>query len=249
MRLRNKVALVTGGSRGIGAAAVRAFAREGAQVAYSCKQAAGLAAHADLENAGCRGFLADLADPAAPEALIATVLDAFGRIDILINNAGVISRAGEWELDPAEWDRVQGVNVRAVFFASRAAARSMRERGAGSIVSVSSIAGQHGGIAAENTVLYADPNIPGTADRIGWRLRRVVDVLGFLERRCQQPIEIGVVETQQLEIEGFIFQRRHLAAPLPGQPPANRARRRYPEPLRRFAPRQPTLHRLNNPAP
>jgi len=75
------------------------------------------------------------------------VLQAFGRIDILVNNAGVVSRAGEWDLDPDEWDRVHAVNVRAVFFLSRAAALSMRDRKAGSIVNVSSIAGQHGGIA------------------------------------------------------------------------------------------------------
>lgn len=69
------------------------------------------------------------------------------RIDVLVNNAGMVSRASEWDLDPAEWDRLHAVNVRAVFFLSRAAARSMRERGAGSIINVSSIAGQHGGVA------------------------------------------------------------------------------------------------------
>jgi 3-oxoacyl-[acyl-carrier protein] reductase len=143
-RLDGKVALVTGGTRGIGAAVVRAFADEGARVAFSGTSAASLATGSAAHG---RGFVADLTDKAAPDRLIEAVLGAFGRIDILVNNAGVISRAGEWDLDPDEWDRVHAVNLRAVFFLSRAAALSMRERKAGSIVNVSSIAGQHGGIA------------------------------------------------------------------------------------------------------
>jgi 3-oxoacyl-[acyl-carrier protein] reductase len=65
----------------------------------------------------------------------------------VVNNAGVISRAGEWDLTPDEWDRVHAVNLRSVFFISRAAALAMRAAGQGSILTVSSIAGQHGGIA------------------------------------------------------------------------------------------------------
>jgi 3-oxoacyl-[acyl-carrier protein] reductase len=75
------------------------------------------------------------------------VLDRFGRIDILVNNAGVVSRIGEWDLTPEEWDRVHAVNLRATFFVSRDAAKSMRDSGGGAILNVSSIAGQHGGIA------------------------------------------------------------------------------------------------------
>ena len=146
-RLDGKVALVTGGTRGIGASVVQAFAEAGARVAFSGTSAASLGKIGDVLGANGRGFVADLADPAAPDALIEAVLGAFGQIDILVNNAGVISRAGEWDLDPDEWDRVHAVNVRAVFFLARAAARSMRDRKSGSIVNVSSIAGQHGGIA------------------------------------------------------------------------------------------------------
>jgi 3-oxoacyl-[acyl-carrier protein] reductase len=146
-RLDGKVALVTGGTRGIGAAIVRSFLAEGARVAFSGTSPASIANAGFQAGPDCRGFVSDLADPAAPDALAEAVLAAFGRIDVLVNNAGVISRAGEWELDPDEWDRVHDVNLRAVFFLSRAAARSMRERKAGSILNVSSIAGQHGGLA------------------------------------------------------------------------------------------------------
>ena len=146
-RLDGKVALITGGTRGIGASVVQAFAEAGARVGLSGTSTASLAEIGGSLGANRRGFVADLADPGAPDALMEAVLAAFGQIDILVNNAGVISRAGEWDLDPDEWDRVHAVNVRAVFLLARAAARSMRDRKAGSIINVSSIAGQHGGIA------------------------------------------------------------------------------------------------------
>lgn len=140
-RLSGKVALVTGGTRGIGAGIVRAFAAGGARVAYSGTAASS----ARIENT--EGFIADLGDPQAPAALVQTVVQRFGGLDILVNNAGVGSRASEWELTPEEWDRVHAVNLRAVFFLAREAAKSMRERGGGSILNIASIAGQNGGIA------------------------------------------------------------------------------------------------------
>ena len=143
-RLAGKIALVTGGTRGIGAGIVRAFVGEGATVAFSG------ASRPSVEKsgqAGAEGFVADLADANAPEQLIDAVVQRFGGLDVLVNNAGVGSRASEWELTPEEWDRVHAVNLRAVFFLSREAAKSMRGRGAGSIINISSIAGQNGGIA------------------------------------------------------------------------------------------------------
>jgi 3-oxoacyl-[acyl-carrier protein] reductase len=138
-RLSGKVALVTGGTRGIGAGIVRAFLAEGAQVAYS-----GTRIHPANEAVG---FASELSDPRAPADLVQSVVARFGGVDILVNNAGVGSRASEWELTPEEWDRVHAVNLRAVFFLAREAARSMRERGGGSILNIASIAGQNGGIA------------------------------------------------------------------------------------------------------
>ena len=143
-RLTGKVALVTGGTRGIGAGIGRAFVAEGARVAFSGTSAASIE-KAKLD--GATGFVSDLTDPQAPAALIAAVVKRFGGIDVLVNNAGVGSRASEWELTPEEWDRVHAVNLRAVFFLARDAAKSMRERGSGSILNMASIAGQNGGIA------------------------------------------------------------------------------------------------------
>jgi 3-oxoacyl-[acyl-carrier protein] reductase len=143
-RLFGKVALVTGGTRGIGAAIASAYTREGAEVAISGTSERSLASARDRLPAA-QGFVANLGDEAAPDKLVEAVLSQFGRLDIVVNNAGVISRSGEWA--PDEWDRVHAVNLRAVFFISRAAALAMRAAGQGSILTVSSIAGQHGGIA------------------------------------------------------------------------------------------------------
>ena len=143
-RLAGKIALVTGGTRGIGAGIVRAFVAEGATVAFSGTSTANLE---KANSDGATGFVADLAHSDAPEKLVDAVVKRFGGLDVLVNNAGVGSRASEWELTPQEWDRVQAVNLRAVFFLAREAAKSMRARGGGSILNVSSIAGQNGGIA------------------------------------------------------------------------------------------------------
>ena len=92
-RLAGKIALVTGGTRGIGAGIVRAFVGEGATVAFSG------ASRPSVEKsgqAGAEGFVADLADANAPERLIDAVVQRFGGLDVLVNNAGVGSRASEW---------------------------------------------------------------------------------------------------------------------------------------------------------
>ncbi len=148
-RLQGKVALVTGGTRGIGAGVVLAFLREGATVGYSGTSGASIATADTIFDRGSshRGFIADLSQADAGARLVDAVLTHFGRIDILVNNAGVVSRVGEWDITPREWDRVHDVNLRSTFFIARDAAISMRSNGGGSIINVSSIAGQHGGVA------------------------------------------------------------------------------------------------------
>jgi NAD(P)-dependent dehydrogenase (short-subunit alcohol dehydrogenase family) len=148
-RLAGKVALVTGGTRGIGHGIVRAFLAESARVAFSgtSERSVEAARRTLAPEAGCEGIVAELGDPAAPQRLVDETIKRFGGIDIVVNNAGVVSRASEWDLTPEEWDRIHAVNLRGVFFVAREAARSMRSRGGGSIVNVASIAGQNGGIA------------------------------------------------------------------------------------------------------
>ncbi|MCK9376531.1 MAG: SDR family oxidoreductase [Syntrophobacterales bacterium] len=141
-KLAGKVALVTGGSRGIGAATARALADEGADVAISYVGSADKAEAVvrELEAKGVRAaaLRADQADPAQVEGLIKAVVDRFGRLDILVNNAGVavLGAVDNPENDLAKFDRQLAINVGGVVAAIRAAARVM---GAGGrIISISS---------------------------------------------------------------------------------------------------------------
>ena len=143
--LTGKVALVTGGSRGIGAATARALAEEGADVAISYAASAEKAAQVvrDLEGAGVQAaaFKADQADPAQVEGLVKAVVERFDRLDILVNNAGVavLSKVDDPGRDLRAIDRLYAVNLHGVVAAIRAAANRMGD--GGRIITVGSIAG------------------------------------------------------------------------------------------------------------
>jgi 3-oxoacyl-[acyl-carrier protein] reductase len=139
-RLQNKVAFVTGGSRGIGAAIAIRLAEEGADVAFTYVRSAEKAAEltARIEGVGRRA-LAIAADSRNVGALQDAIVDAvsrFGRLDILVNNAGIFHAAPIGELTVADFDETMAVNVRAVFVASKTAAEQMRE--GGRIISIGS---------------------------------------------------------------------------------------------------------------
>lgn len=139
-RLEGKVALVTGGSRGIGAAIAMRLGNEGADVAltYARSHPKARAVVSDLEAVGRRGLAiaADNTDPAALEAAVEQTVAAFGRLDILVNNAGIFSAGVLDTLTLRDFDAAMAVNVRAVFIASRAAAAHMGE--GGRIISIGS---------------------------------------------------------------------------------------------------------------
>lgn len=143
-RLQGNVALITGGSRGIGAAVALRLAEEGADVVLTYENSAERAADVVAQiKAGGRRALAIQADSAIPEALTAAVDEAaatFGRLDILVNNAGVFLVGPLEDLGPAEVDRTLAVNVRAPFAASQAAARHMGQ--GGRIISIGSNVGE-----------------------------------------------------------------------------------------------------------
>ena len=133
LTLTGKVALVQGGSRGIGAAIVRRLALQGAHVAFTYVSSAGPAqALADeISAAGGKALAlhADSADASAVQQAVQNTLEAFGRLDILVNNAGVLAVAPVAEFDLAEFDRMLAVNVRSVFVASQAAALHLGQGG------------------------------------------------------------------------------------------------------------------------
>ena len=152
--LNGCVTLVTGGARGIGRAIALRYAREGATVVI-----------ADINEAGARGvaeeiralrgtaeaFHADVGDPKQSIEMVDRLVDRYGRLDVLVNNAGVIRVRALLEVTPEDWDYINGVNARGLFFTLQAAARQMMRqdppaegRPRGKIINVASIAGRIG---------------------------------------------------------------------------------------------------------
>jgi 3-oxoacyl-[acyl-carrier protein] reductase len=160
-RFAGKIAVVTGGSRGIGLAVVVGLLAEGASILFTGMSVASVAAaEAKLPRDRCHGLRVDLADPAAADAVIAAAHERFGAIDLLVNNAGATGPVDPWTVDRAAWDRVIAVNLDAVFFLARAAAEAMRGRG-GSIVNLSSAAAQIGGAATGPAYVAAKAGVIG----------------------------------------------------------------------------------------
>ena len=147
MRLDNQIAIVTGGSRGIGRGIALAFAREGARVAvvYRGSQAAADELVAEVGRAGgtARAYQADVANLASVEACVKRVEEELGPCDVLVNNAGVIHDDLFVRLEPADWDKVLQTNLGGTYNFCRALAFPMMRRRKGRIINVSSIAAEH----------------------------------------------------------------------------------------------------------
>jgi 3-oxoacyl-[acyl-carrier protein] reductase len=148
MQLKDQVALVTGGSRGIGKAIVQRLAKDGAKVAFVYRGAkdAALALEAEIAGTGgtAKAIQADVADPAAAETVVAGVLADWGRIDILVNNAGVIRDGLFIRMDSDAWNTVIQTNLNGTFAFCRAVAGQMAlKQRSGRIINVSSVAAEH----------------------------------------------------------------------------------------------------------
>jgi 3-oxoacyl-[acyl-carrier protein] reductase len=142
MRLENKVTLVTGAASGFGTGIAETFAREGAKVAVVDINGEGAKAVASRIGEAALPIACDVASGAAVKAAVQATLDAFGRLDVVINNAGVSHRNRPMlEVDEAEFDRVFAVNVKSIFHMAHAAIPVMRAQGGGVIINVGSTAG------------------------------------------------------------------------------------------------------------
>ncbi|MDT5128477.1 MAG: 3-oxoacyl-[acyl-carrier protein] reductase [Mycobacterium sp.] len=149
-KLTDKVAIVTGGARGIGGQIAMAFAAEGADVVIAdvLDEAAAEPVLASIAESGRRGLFVhtNVADEQQVRAMVDTAVAEFGRVDILVNNAGTFSEHGCEDLSIEEFDRVVGVNLRGSFLCSRFVITGMLERKSGVIINVASQLGQIGGL-------------------------------------------------------------------------------------------------------
>ena len=147
MLLSGKTAIISGaaGPRGIGFAAARLFAEQGARVAiFDIDQRAAEAAAQGL-GSDHLGLGCDVTDPAACKKAAAEAIDQFGKIDVLINNAGITQPVKFMEIDQVSWRRIIDVNLTGVLYLSQAVVPHMRERKSGSIACMSSVSAQRGG--------------------------------------------------------------------------------------------------------
>ena len=154
MELEGKVAIVTGGTRGIGRAIVLDLAANGADVALNYRQSADLAAELaeTIRGMGRRALVvqADVSSFADAQAMAQKVLDEFGRVDILINNAGMNWDGVVWKMTEEQWDRVIEVDLKGTFNYTRAVTPIFRQQGAGKIVNITSINGLRGKFGQTN---------------------------------------------------------------------------------------------------
>jgi NAD(P)-dependent dehydrogenase (short-subunit alcohol dehydrogenase family) len=147
MRLKDRVAIVTGASRGIGEAIAIGLAREGAAVVVNDSRADGSEAEVARRICASSGralaVLADIRDLEAQDRLVSSAVEQFGRLDILVNNAGVQFREPFLQTRPETWDQTLAVNLRAPYFLSQKAALVMIRSGGGRIINISSVHDHH----------------------------------------------------------------------------------------------------------
>ena len=191
MLLEGKVAIVTGASRGIGKAIAQQFIAQGAKVAFTYRSSAEAAAALEQElSAGggtVKGFQSDAASMTDAERLVGEVVEAFGTVDIVINNAGITDDNLLIRMTEEQWDRVISVNLKSCFNLTKAVMRTMLKARSGSIVNISSVVGVQGNAGQAN---YA----ASKAGILGFT-KSVALELGSRNIRCN-AIAPGFIETE-----------------------------------------------------
>jgi NAD(P)-dependent dehydrogenase (short-subunit alcohol dehydrogenase family) len=154
MRLKDKVALVTGGASGIGKATAELFAREGARVAVADNSAEGRDTVQAIKTAGGEAIFVsvDVSDSGQVTQMVEAAIQAYGRIDILFNGAGILHYGTVLETDEQAWNRVLSINLTGTYLCCRAVLPHMIRQGGGSIINVASTVGAHD--ACANAVAY-----------------------------------------------------------------------------------------------
>lgn len=152
-RLQDKVAIITGAANGIGLQAARTFANEGAQVVIAdFDEASGKEREGELQSEGmkCTFIQVNVADRGSVDSMVDEVLSTYGKIDILINNAGITRDAMLSKMTPEQFQQVIDVNLNGVFHCTQAVLPSMTAQGQGKIVNTSSVSGAYGNVGQTN---------------------------------------------------------------------------------------------------
>lgn len=153
MRLEGKVAIITGSGRGLGKEAAFLFAEEGAKVVVgdiNYESAEEVAAAIGEEGGEAMAVKLDVTDSASIQAMVDKVLERFGSIDVLVNNAGITADAQLVKMNEDQWDRVIAVNLKGVYNCTKAIAPIMIARGSGRIINTSSVVGVYGNFGQTN---------------------------------------------------------------------------------------------------
>ncbi|RYE95384.1 MAG: SDR family NAD(P)-dependent oxidoreductase, partial [Oxalobacteraceae bacterium] len=152
--LKGKVALITGASRGIGRAMAQKFAQEGATVAFTYLSSVekGQALEEELRQFGgqVKGYRSDASDFKAADDLITQVIADFGKLDVLVNNAGITKDGLLMRMSEEQWDTVINVNLKSVFNLTKAAIKPMMKAKVGSIINLTSVVGIRGNAGQAN---------------------------------------------------------------------------------------------------
>ncbi|WP_217588182.1 3-oxoacyl-ACP reductase FabG [Lentibacillus saliphilus] len=206
-RLKERVAIITGGAQGIGFSTAQRFAEEGAVVVIAdFDQDKGLQSEQALRNehARCKFIPVDVADRTNVDALVATVKQEFGRIDILVNNAGITKDAMLRKMTPDQFEHVIQVNLSGVFNCTQAVAPIMIEQEKGKIISTSSVSGVYGNVgqtnyaAAKAGIIGMTKTWAKELGRKGINVNAVVP--GFTETRMVETVPQNVIDQIKSQI-------------------------------------------------
>ena len=238
MMLQGKVAVVTGGTRGIGYAVVEAFLKNGATVVlFGSRQETVDKALGQLKGQNAdwpvTGMAPKLTDYAAVAAALQQVAERYGRLDILVNNAGISARDSLYQYDPADFEKIMALNVNAVFNACRAAAPIMKEQGGGVMLNTSSMVslyGQKAGVGYPTSKFAVNGMTKSLARELGCDNIRVnavapgvtrTDMVAALPKemleRVSAPIPLGRVGEPEEVANAFLFLASDMASYITGE--------------------------------
>lgn len=194
MRLKDKIALVTGSSRGVGRAVALGFAKEGAKVVvnYTSNETAAKEVVDEIQSLGSKAIAvkADVAQKTEVEGLVGAAVETFGKIDILVNNAGFTRPALMIKMTEDQWDQVVDIHLKGAFLCSQAAGLRMKEQNSGKIINVMSVAGLVGTVGQIN-YSAAKGGILSMTKSIARELARY--------NVCCNVISLGIVATDMTE--------------------------------------------------